>query len=548
MPATSLGHGVSIATDLWQGPIVDYLNPSLVELLAKLHRQFEPVRSQLMRERKLRQAQYDRGECPQYLPQNSQAQKEKWSVATLPKDLLRRRVEITGPVNDAKMVINMLSANADGIVADTAMLDFEDSMMPAWTNVVSGLQNVLAVAKEELSWKKLDSKGQVEKEYRLNPKQMALPMVRVRGLHLDESNIKIDGQAISAGLFDLVSCAFLSAKTFLSKGKTPKYYIPKCEHHLEARWWNDLLTTLEKALDLPISTLRCTLLIETLPAAFQMEEILYEIRQHAAALNVGRWDKIFSDIKVLKNHPDRVSADRAKITMLCPWMENYAKRLVKICHEHGAMAIGGMSAFTPGKEAELRQVQTQKVIADKTREFDWGHDGCWVSHPYFITHAMGAFTRNNQLDKLLSEFPRCPDLLMPGSKDQSLSGLRTNIRVGIAYMQGWNKGLGCVAWDDLMEDLATLEISRAQTWQWLHHGVTLQEGKKVDSLLVRQIFTEELQDILHQVKPTVAPHEWPKLEIEFIKAKDAAQELFLKKELPDFLTFASPEASSKEMV
>jgi malate synthase len=279
-----------------------------------------------------------------------------------------------------------------------------------------------------------------------------------------------------------------------------------------------------------------------------MEEILYEIRQHAAALNVGRWDKIFSDIKVLKNHPDRVSADRAKITMLCPWMENYAKRLVKICHEHGAMAIGGMSAFTPGKEAELRQVQTQKVIADKTREFDWGHDGCWVSHPYFITHAMGAFTRNNQLDKLLSEFPRCPDLLMPGSKDQSLSGLRTNIRVGIAYMQGWNKGLGCVAWDDLMEDLATLEISRAQTWQWLHHGVTLQEGKKVDSLLVRQIFTEELQDILHQVKPTVAPHEWPKLEIEFIKAKDAAQELFLKKELPDFLTFASPEASSKEMV
>ena len=462
-----------------------------------------------------------------------------WKVAPVPADLRVRRVEITGPVNSAKMVINMLGRNADNVRADTAMLDFEDSMKPSWRNVIDGVHNVIGAAEGTLA---VDTP---ERKYRLTPGDMPVIMVRARGLHLDESNLLIDGKPISAGLFDLALCFFHTAKTLLAQSKTPKYYIPKTEHYLEARWWNELFVALQGALGLSPGTLRATFLIETLPAAFQIEEILYEIREHAAGLNVGRWDKIFSDIKVLKSHPDRIMADRATITMQKPWMDNYAKRLIKICHERGAYAIGGMSAFTPGKTPELRAQQTAKVSADKANEFAIGHDGCWVSHPYFITHALAEFKCEQQLERLLPEFPRYPDILPRGEEPRTIEGLRTNVRVGIAYQNGWNQDIGCVSWDGLMEDLATLEISRAQTWQWLHHKVTLADGRKVTPDLVATIFDEELAKIHDEVRAELSaakPAALASTLAGFTQAAHDARQTFLRPELQDYLSLASEVA------
>jgi malate synthase len=356
---------------------------------------------------------------------------------------------------------------------------------------------------------------------------MAYVMVRCRGLHLDESNFTIHGERISGGLLDLATCFYHTARLYMNKGLTPKYYVPKCEHYLEARWWNEVFTELEKKMHLPVPTLRATFLIETLPATFQAEEILYEIREHAAGLNVGRWDKIFSDIKVLRNHPDRIMPDRATISMSRPWMENYAKRVIKICHDHGAFAMGGMAAFTPGKSKELREEQTQKVLADKKREAEWGHDGCWVSHPYFIGVAMQAMNfPTNQL-QMKTNFDKYSDILPQGVGPHTLKGLRTNVRVGIAYMHGWNNDVGCVAFDNLMEDLATLEISRAQTWQWLHNQVKLDEGMTVNKELVAKIFDEEFERIKSEIEGD---------ETQLRKAKEDAFTIFTAPVLNDFLT------------
>lgn len=499
----------------------DLFPDRLQQLLLQFHKKFNPARLELLQQREVRQKEYDQGKLPVFLDKNSIAVTGNWKVSPIPKDLLCRRVEITGPVNSAKMVINMLSRNDSGARADMAMLDFEDSMKPSFKNVIDGYTNVIGAVAGTLKHSQADGKS-----YQLNPNDMAHVMVRVRGLHLDEKNIQIEGQNISGGLLDLVTCFYHTAKVYLSQGKTPKYYVPKCEHHLEARWWNDLFTDLEKAMELPVPTLRATFLIETLPATFQVEEILYEIRDHAAGLNVGRWDKIFSDIKVLKNHSDRIMADRAAITMACPWMENYAKRVVKICHKRGAFGMGGMSAFTPGKTETARAEQTEKVRTDKSREAAWGHDGCWVSHPYFIGIAREAFTKDNQLD-VVTDFDIYSDLLPKPTGPKTLSGIRTNVRVGIAYMQGWNADIGCVAWDNLMEDLATLEISRAQVWQWLHHKVKLDDGTQVDETLLKNVFNEELNKILGEVSPT--QHEL------FRQAKIDAESIFLSKNLANFL-------------
>ncbi len=285
-------------------------------------------------------------------------------------------------------------------------------------------------------------------------------------------------------------------------------------------------------MSLPTGTLKATFLIETLPATFQVEEILYEIREHAAGLNVGRWDKIFSDIKVLGKHKDRILGDRSSITMGKSWMENYAKRVIKICHDRGAFAMGGMSAFTPGKTQDLREEQTAKVRADKMREASWGHDGCWVSHPYFIDIAMEAFKRDNQLDVTLPDFDKYSDVLPRGEGPYSLDGLRTNIRVGIAYMEGWSRDIGCVAFENLMEDLATLEISRAQVWQWIYHGVTLDSGEKVSREFVNHLFDEELHSMMT---------EYP--EVEWSEHANIARKLFLQNELQEFLTTDSEPVS-----
>ena len=511
----------------------EILPPRLLELLALLHGEFEPERRQLLAEREKRQARYDQGEVPTWI-EDHPAHRERWRVATIPEDLMERRVEITGPANSAKMVIQMLNGTPEAR-ADMAMLDLEDSMKPSWPNVVDAVHNIIGVAKGNLSYKQPEGPEGPARLYVLHKTDTAKAMVRVRGLHLLESNLEVGGQPLAASIFDLATCAFQTADLFARAHKTPKYYVPKCEHFLEARWWNRLFSRVEEFLVLPPGTLRVTFLIETLPAAFQMKEILYELRGRACGLNGGRWDKIFSDIKVLRNHGDRVLADRSSIDMKSPWMDQYARLLIKICHEHGAFAMGGMAAFTPGKTPELRKAQGEKVRADKARESEIGHDGCWVSHPYFIGVARGEFKQENQLKVKLPDFPERPDLLPRPTGPKTLQGLRTNVRVGIAYLNGWlNHDLGCVSLDNLMEDLATLEISRAQIWQWLNNGVSLDDGTRVTSELVWKIFDEELSKLLSETSDEAARRD---LE----RAAREARTLYLRPKLANFLSEAVTE-------
>ncbi|MDH3255346.1 MAG: malate synthase [Acidobacteriota bacterium] len=537
----SLAPGAEINQAAWSDQASRFLQPSLVSLLTRLHRELDGERRRLLAARDERQQRFNAGAVPDYLPEGASVRGRDWRVAPLPPDLLTRRVEITGPVNDTKMVINMLCRNEDGQRADAAMLDFEDSMKPTWQNVMDGVDNLVGAANNDLTFEKRSPTGDVVKRYAVDASDMPLLMVRCRGLHLDESNLRIDDTPISGGLLDLALSAFHTAEVLSCRGKTPKYYVPKCEHYLEARWWNALFRRLEGALSLPRGTLRATFLIETLPAAFQMEEILFEIRERAAGLNVGRWDKIFSDIKVLREHPDRVLADRASISLNRPWMKAYAEALINICHRRGALAMGGMAAFTPGKTAERRQEQTRKVVADKEFEYRLGHDGCWVSHPYFIGPALSSFVTDNQIDRI-PPCPERPDLLPAGSGPRTLDGLRTNVRVGIGYLRGWNEGIGCVAWDDLMEDLATLEISRAQIWQWLRHAVVLDDGTEVTRDLVLKIFDEELQKIIDEVRTTLAEATSGVIDAEvnaFALAKRDAAEIFTEEQFRSFLSTRS---------
>ncbi len=501
----------------------------LQDVLATLHREMAPMRQELLQKRIKQQDLYNRGEVPKFVEKHP-AHAKDWRVREIPVDLRDRRVEITGPISSTKMVINMLSETSDGEIANMAMLDFEDSMRPTWENVIQGHVNFIGVARGDLKFVQSDEQGQ-KKTYELNPQKMAHPMVRIRGLHMDEVHHKVDGQPIGAGLFDLAVAAFHTAKIFVGQKRTPKFYVPKIESHVEARYWDRLFARTEELLDLPEATLRLTFLIETLPAAFEMEEILFESRNRVCALNVGRWDKIFSDIKVLRYHKDRVLADRASIDMKRPWMENYAKLLIKTCHARGAFAMGGMAAFTPGKTAETRELQTKKVAADKQFEASLGHDGCWVSHPYFIAIAKKPFAKTNQLDVQLEDFPRHPNLLPEGSGPKTLAGLRTNLRVGIAYQQGWDRGLGAIAFDDLMEDLATLEISRAQVWQWLHHAVKLDSGETMTPELVTRIFEEECNVIIQD--PQICDRDSAP---SFLAAMKKIRAVFLAKELAEFFS------------
>ncbi|MEJ2336265.1 MAG: hypothetical protein P8Y26_11645 [Gemmatimonadales bacterium] len=523
-----LAPGVVINAAAWTEQAERVLTPGAVSLIAGLHAALQEERQELLQARTVRQRRFDEGAVPEYLEGDAaERARGEWKVAPLPDDLLVRRVEITGPVSDAKMVINMLSRTAAGTRADAAMLDFEDSMKPSWPNVMQGVENLVGAAGGTLTFLKPAAGDQPEKLYALDADDMPLLMVRCRGLHLDESNLQVDGEPVSGGLMDLAL--------------SPKYYVPKVEHYLEARWWNRLLTLLETELGLSIGTLRATFLIETLPAAFQMEEILYELRDHAAGLNVGRWDKIFSDIKVLKEHPNRVMADRGSISLNRPWMKNYAMRLIKICHRHGAFAMGGMAAFTPGSTQELREEQTRKVVEDKEFEFSLGHDGCWVSHPYFIGPALAAFPRENQLD-IVPDIDDRPELLPESTPPKTIDGLRKNVRVGIGYQKGWNQDIGCVAWDDLMEDLATLEISRAQTWQWLRHQVQLEDGRRVTPELVGEVFRDELEKIEGEIRAAMQrrPEADVQAEIDRYAAAAAdAEAVFTEEEFRPFLCMSS---------
>ncbi len=543
----SLSDSVEVSEGGLSQRVLDLFDEKFLDLITTLHRKLELRRGQLLAVRLRHQEYYDQGGIPRTEMINQDSLKTNWKVANIPEDLKVRRVEITGPANDTKMVINMLSRNKEGARADMAMLDFEDSMYPSWDNVINGFYNVIGASQGKLTYEK-ETVGSLSKSYKLNPKDMAGLMVRVRGLHLQEANVRVDGQYISAGLFDLAACFYHSAKHLINLGKTPKYYVPKIEYPMEACWWNDLFCSLEESLGFSRGTLRATFLIETLPAAFNIEEILFELKDHAVGMNVGRWDKIFSDIKVLKNHPLRISPDRGEINMKKFWMENYAKKLVNVCHQRGAYAIGGMSAFTPGQDEEIRELQTRRVIGDKTHEFKLGHDGCWVSHPYFIAPAMNCFTKLNQLDHIDKNFPKHPELIMEGGGPRTLQGLKTNIQVAIAYLVGMSKGLGCISHNNMMEDLATLEISRAQVWQWKNYQIVLDDWEEVTDELITNIFKIEQKKFVSDILENHSLSETEKkLEIQLInQATTKGISLYTATRLEPFLTTLSPLKNTEE--
>jgi malate synthase len=471
------------------------LTRDALALVAKLHRAFEPRRQELLAARAQRAKRLDAGERPDFLPETKAIRDGAWKIAPVPAALHCRRVEITGPV-DAKMVINAFNSGADSY-----MTDFEDSNSPLWTNQIQGQINIGQAIRRSLSFEQKTAAG--TKRYQLNDK-IATLQVRPRGWHLDEKHVTVDGQRVHGGLFDFALFTFHNAKEQLARGAGPYFYLPKLESHLEARLWNDAFVMTQNELGLPQGTIKATVLIETILAAFEMEEILYELREHSAGLNAGRWDYIFSCIKKFKLDQSFCLADRAKVTMTAPFMRAYALLLLKTCHQRGAPAIGGMSALIPIKNDPVKnETAMAGIIADKRRDATDGYDGGWVAHPGLVEASMKEFVavlgdRPNQFEKQKPEVNvKAADLLdFRPETPITEAGLRMNINVGIHYLGAWLAGNGCVPIHDLMEDAATAEISRSQVWQWIRSpkGV-LDDGRKVTADLVRTLVPEELAKI-----------------------------------------------------
>ncbi|KJK18691.1 malate synthase [Burkholderiaceae bacterium 16] len=469
----------------------DILTPAALALVDKLHRAFEPRRQQLLAARVERTKRLDAGELPDFLPETKSVREGDWKVAPVPAALHCRRVEITGPV-EAKMVINAFNSGADSY-----MTDFEDSNTPNWHNQLQGQVNLKAAVRRTLT---LDSNG---KHYKLNDK-IATLQVRPRGWHLDEKHVTIDGQRVSGGIFDFALFLFHNAKEQIARGAGPFFYLPKMESHLEARLWNDVFVMAQNEIGLPQGTVKATVLIETILAAFEMEEILYELREHSAGLNAGRWDYIFSCIKKFKVDKNFCLADRAKVTMTSPFMRSYALLLLKTCHKRGAPAIGGMSALIPIKnDPEKNAIAMQGIINDKKRDATDGYDGGWVAHPGLVEPAMKEFVAvlgdaPNQFGKQRDDVNVTAKDLLDFQPETPITeaGLRMNINVGIHYLGSWLAGNGCVPIHNLMEDAATAEISRSQVWQWIRSPKgKLEDGRKVTAEMVRALIPEELAKV-----------------------------------------------------
>lgn len=487
---TALPAGLEIHAPLQPG-FETILSPAALALIAKLHRAFEPRRQALLAARVERTKRLDDGEQPNFLPETAHIRGGDWRIAPLPPALHCRRVEITGPV-EAKMVINAFNSGADSY-----MSDFEDSNSPSWNNQIQGQINLYQAIRRTLTH---ESKG---KSYRLNDK-IATLQVRPRGWHLDEKHVTVDGQRVHGGIFDFALFMFHNAHELLARGAGPYFYLPKLEGHLEARLWNDVFVMTQNELNLPQGTIKATVLIETILAAFEMDEILYELREHSAGLNAGRWDYIFSCIKKFKVNQDFCLADRAKVTMTAPFMRAYALLLLKTCHQRGAPAMGGMSALIPIKnDPEKNAIAMQGIINDKKRDATDGYDGGWVAHPGLVEPAMKEFIsvlgeRPNQFDKQRPDVQVSAQDLLNFQPESPITeaGLRMNINVGIHYLGAWLAGNGCVPIHHLMEDAATAEISRSQVWQWIRSpkGV-LDDGRKVTQDLVKTLVPQELAKI-----------------------------------------------------
>lgn len=508
----------------------EILTPDAVAFLADLHTRFNATRLALLKARADRQTTFDTGTLPDFLAETKSVRDGDWSVAPIPKDLLDRRVEITGPV-DKKMIINALNSGAK-----VFMTDFEDASSPTWSNMVEGQINLKDRWADRLDF----TDETTGKPYKIgaNP---AILMVRPRGWHLPEAHLLVDGERMSGSLFDFGLYAFHNAKTILGKGMTPAFYLPKMESHKEARLWNDVFTYTETSLGIPHGALRCTVLIETLPAAFEMDEILYELRDHIVGLNCGRWDYIFSFIKRLGRNPDFVTPDRAVMTMASNFLAAYSLLLIKTCHRRGAFAMGGMAAQIPIKgDASANDSAFAKVRADKEREASNGHDGTWVAHPDLVPVAMDVFNRlmpsQNQLNKLRDDVSiSAADMLSLHKGERSEAGLRENIRVGVQYIEAWLRGRGAVPLYNLMEDAATAEISRAQIWQWLYHGAQLNDGRKVTPELFKSTLDDEMAKVRDAIGATIYDR------VRFPEAITLFAEMSLAKECPEFLTLPAYE-------
>jgi malate synthase len=465
----------------------EILTPDALAFVAKLHRAFEPRRRELLARRNTRQREFDAGKMPDFLPETAHVRSTEWTIAPQPRDLLDRRVEITGPT-DRKMVINALNSGAS-----TFMADFEDANCPTWFNMIDGQLNLRDAVRRTITFE------QGDKQYQLNEKTAVL-IPRPRGWHLDEKHVLVDGTPVSGGIFDFALFFFHNAKELLARGSGPYFYLPKMESHLEVRLWNDIFNAAEDELKIRRGTIKGTCLIETVLAAFEMDEFLWELRDHSAGLNIGRWDYIFSCIKKFRSNPDFCLADRAQLTMTAPFMRAYALLLVKTCHRRTAPAMGGMAAQIPIKNDPVaNEAALEKVRQDKLREVTDGCDGTWVAHPGLVPIAKAVFDQYmpapNQYGRQRDDVRvSAQDLLaFRPSEPITESGLRNNISVGIQYLGAWLAGNGCVPVFNLMEDAATAEISRSQIWQWMRSpkGV-LDDGRKVSAELFRRLLSEEL--------------------------------------------------------
>lgn len=494
---THLPDGVRISAQ----PRSEYtkvLTPEALAFIAGLQREFGPRRLELLNARYERQLRIDAGEKPDFLSETRSIRDDHtWKVAPAPPDLQKRRVEITGPT-DRKMLINALNSGASMFMAD-----FEDANSPTFSNMVEGQANLQEAIDHAITFTSPEGKY-----YQLN-EQVATLLVRPRGWHLDEKHVLVDEQPVSGSLFDFGLYFFHNARRLIDKGTGPYFYLPKMESHLEARLWNDVFNYAQDYQGIPRSTIRATVLIETILAAFEMEEILYELRDHSAGLNAGRWDYIFSIIKKFRNRPDFILPDRSQITMTVPFMRAYTELLVKTCHRRGAHAMGGMAAFIPSrKDPEVNEIALTKVREDKLREVKDGFDGTWVAHPDLVPIAMEVFDnvlgdKPHQKERLRPEVNITADELLnfdiPGGEITE-KGLRMNINVPILYIESWLRGTGAVAIYNLMEDTATAEISRAQIWQWVNHlNASLSDGRKITKELVHGMIQEELKKIKEMV-------------------------------------------------
>jgi malate synthase len=510
------------------GRYAEILTPEAVAFVVGLQRTFNEQRKELLEARVARQKRLDAGERPDFLKETKGIRESEWTVAPLPADLLDRRVEITGPV-DRKMIINALNSGAKVFMAD-----FEDSTTPTWDNVMEGQLNLRDAVRRTITFE--DEK--TGKSYKLIEKPAVL-FVRPRGWHLEERHLMVDGEPMSGSLFDFGLYAFHNAKELLARGSGPYFYLPKMESHLEARLWNDVFIKAEGELGIPAGSIKGTVLIETILATFEMDEILWELKDHSAGLNCGRWDYIFSYIKKFAGDESVLLPDRGQVTMTTHFMRSYSKLCIKTCHRRKVSAMGGMSAFIPIKNDPVANEKAlTQVRADKEREATDGHDGTWVAHPGLVPVALEVFNRvmlqANQIEKQLPDFHvTATDLLQVPEGTITEAGVRQNVAVGLGYVEAWLRGIGCVPLFNLMEDAATAEISRAQLWQWVHHGAVMDDGLPVTVEMVDEVIADELA----RAKAAVDAERYSA----YVKAAELMRELVRTPRFMDFLTVPAYE-------